>query len=80
VGGATGGVIGHFSRALSRDDVKDLGEMLDAGQAALIVIGKDRITAELEKAGLRALKRSEKELDVDSKDLQDELATAATAS
>ena len=78
VGGAAGGVIGHFSRALSRSDVKELGDMLDSGQAALIVIGKDKISAELEKAGLRALKRTEKELDVDSKDLQDQLTTAAS--
>lgn len=76
-GGATGGIIGHLSRALSRSDVKDLGEMLDAGQAALIVIGKDRISAELEKAGLRAAQRTEKELDVDAGDLQTQLTAAA---
>lgn len=73
-GGAAGGIIGHFSRALSRSDVKDLGELLDAGQAALIVIGKDRISAELEKAGLRAAKRTEKELSVDGGELQAQLA------
>ena len=78
-GGAVGGVIGHFSRGLSRSDVKDLGELLDAGQAALIVIGKDRISAELEKAGLRAGKRTEKELSVDSGDLQAQLSAATQA-
>lgn len=76
-GGATGGIIGHFSRGLSRSDVKDLGEMLDSGQAALIVIGKDRLADPLEKAGLHALKRTEKELAVDSADLQAQI-TAAT--
>ena len=79
-GGATGGIIGHFSRALSRSDVKDLGEMLDAGQAALIVIGKDRISDELVKAGLRAAQRTENELDVDAGDLQTPLTAAAQQS
>ncbi|MGO4105124.1 DUF1269 domain-containing protein [Leifsonia sp. YAF41] len=77
LGGATGGIIGHFSRALSRSDVKELGEMLDMGQAALIVIGKDKISAELEKAGLKATKRTEKQLDVDAGDLELQLAAAA---
>ena len=78
VGGATGGIIHHFSRALSRSDVKELGDLLDSGQAALIVIGKDRISAELEKAGLHAEKRTEKELSVDSGDLQSQLTQVAT--
>lgn len=76
-GGATGGIIGHFSRGLTRSDVKELGEMLDSGQAALIVVGKDRLADALEKAGLRALKRTEKELSVDAGDLQTQLTAVA---
>jgi uncharacterized membrane protein len=76
-GGATGGIIGHFSRGLSRDDVKDLGVLLDSGQAALIVVGKNRISAELEKAGIKAQKRVEKELSNEAGDLQTQLAAAA---
>jgi len=76
-GGVTGGIIGHFSRALSRSDLKELGEVLDDGQAALIVIGRDKLAGELEKAGLRAEKRTEKEISVDSEELNAELAAAA---
>lgn len=77
VGGATGGIIGHFSRGLSRDDVKELGVLIDSGQAALIVVGKNRLSAELEKAGIKAQKRIEKELSTEAGDLQTQLAAAA---
>ncbi|KFF61026.1 membrane protein [Cryobacterium sp. MLB-32] len=78
VGGATGGIIGHFTKALSRSDLKELGEVLDSGQAALIVIGRDKLGAELDKAGLRAQKRAEKEIEVDAGELDAQLSTAAS--
>ena len=37
-GAAIGAVAGHASGGMSRSDLKDLGEALDAGQAGLIVI------------------------------------------
>jgi uncharacterized membrane protein len=39
VGGAAGGLIGHLWHGMSRKDMKELGETLDEGQAALVVIG-----------------------------------------
>ena len=77
VGGATGGIIGHFTRGLSRGDVKDLGDLLDEGQAALIVLGKNPLADELDKAGLRAAKRTERKLEVDASDLETQLTAAA---
>ena len=79
VGGVTGGLIGHFHGGMSRKDVKELGEVLDAGEACLIVIGKDTLGEALEKADLKAQKRIEKRLDMDGNDLDKELADAATA-
>ena len=79
VGGVAGGLIGHFWRGMSRKDVKELGEMLDAGEACLIVIGKDKLEETLRKADLKAQKMIEKQLDVDGKDLEKELADAETA-
>jgi len=78
VGGAAGTVVGHFWRSLDRGDLKDLGEMLDSGEAALIVVGKDRLEEEFQKAGLVAQKHIQKELQVDTKALDKELAQAAT--
>jgi uncharacterized membrane protein len=37
-GAAIGGVAGHASGGMSRGDLKDLGETLDAGQAGLIAV------------------------------------------
>ena len=76
LGGVTGGLIGHFHGGMSRKDVKELGEMLDAGDAALIVIGRDKLDEQLQKAGLRAQKQIEKELKVDAKELDKQLAAA----
>ena len=42
VGAAAGGGLGHIFGGMSRGDAKELGEHLDQGQAALVVIGKSR--------------------------------------
>lgn len=76
VGGVTGGLIGHFHGGMSRKDVKELGELLDEGEAALIVIGRDRLDEQLQKAGLKAEKQVEKELKVDAEELDRQLAEA----
>ena len=39
VGSVVGGVAGHLWRGMSRGDLKDVGELLDEGQAALVVVG-----------------------------------------
>src|SRR3954452_12562980 len=39
VGGAVGGFGGHLWRGMSRKDVKELGDVIDEGQAALVVVG-----------------------------------------
>ena len=58
-------------------DAKELGEQLDAGQAALIVIGKSRVQEQLDKALTRAEKSEEREIDADAKELEKELDVAA---
>ncbi len=77
VGGAAGGVIGHLWKGLSRGDLKDLGEALDEGEAAIIVIGESKIEEQLEKAMKRANRMIEKELEADAKELEKELEKAA---
>ncbi len=76
VGGVAGGLIGHFWRGMSRKDVQELGEALDAGQALLIVVGRDKLSEELQKADLKAQKQVEKEIDMEGKDLDQALADA----
>ena len=76
VGGTAGGVVGHLWRGLSRGDLKDLGEMLDEGQATLIVIGRSKLGEQIEKAAARARKTSERELTADAEKLDAELQDA----
>lgn len=73
VGGVVGGVGGHLRKGISRGDAKELGELLEDGEAALIVIGESRLEEQLDKALQRAVKSIEKEIDADSKELKQEL-------
>ena len=76
VGGAAGGVIGHLHRGMSRGDLKDLGEALDDGEAALIVVGESKIDEQIEKATKRARKVVEKQVDADAEEFKRELENA----
>ena len=73
VGAAAGGGIGHALGGMSRGDAKELGEHLDDGQAALIVIGRSRVQEQLDKALKRAQKSEEREIDADGKELARQL-------
>ena len=69
VGGAVGGVSGHLWKGMSRSDVKEFGELIDAGQACLLVIGESTIESALEKAGLKPDKHVGKQVDASGKDV-----------
>ena len=50
--GASGGAVlgalsGHIQRGVSRDDLKELGEVLDAGEAGLVVVYTDSLADEV---------------------------------
>lgn len=77
VGAAVGGISGHLWRGMSRADVKELGEVLDDGQAALVVVGESKVEQFLNKAALRAEKHVARELNVDPKDLDQAVREAA---
>ena len=61
VGAAVGGVGGHLWRGMSRADVKEFGDVIDAGQAALVIVGESKVEQAVEKAGLKAEKHVAKE-------------------
>jgi len=69
VGAAVGGIGGHLWRGMSRADVKELGEIIDDGQAALLIIGESKLQQAVDKAALKAEKHVAKELDVSAKDV-----------
>ncbi len=76
VGGVIGGLGGHFRKGIPRDDAKELGDMIEAGQATLFVIGESRLEEQLDKALTRAEKSVEKEIDVDREEFKRELDEA----
>ena len=76
VGGAVGGLGGHFLEGLSRGDAREMGDLLKAGQAALIVIGESRMGAELDKVLTRAENSIEKQIGADREQLKRELEEA----
>lgn len=77
LGGAVGGVSGHLWRGMSRREVKELGDLIDDGQAALVVVGESKIQEAFDKAALHAAKQVEKELDVNPKDIDKVVQQAA---
>ena len=78
VGAGAGGVIGHLLHGISRSDLKELGEALDEGDAAVIVIGQSKLEEALRKATKRAVKQIEKQIDADADELKREIEAATT--
>ena len=77
VGAAVGGVGGHLWRGMSRADVKEFGDIIDDGQAALVIVGESKVEQAIDKAGLKAEKHVAKELDVSAKDVDKAVQEAA---
>jgi hypothetical protein len=61
---------------MSRSDLRELGEALDDGEAALVVIGKSKLEETLNKELRRAERTYEKEIDADQAQLRSELDQA----
>jgi uncharacterized membrane protein len=64
-GALLGALAGHAAAGMSRHDLKELGEQLDAGQAGLIVVGVEDVGARVEQAMKNAEKLERKQLQVD---------------
>jgi uncharacterized membrane protein len=69
-GAVLGAVAGHAAAGMSRSDLKELGERLDAGQAGLVVVGVADMGAKIEQAMRRAEKREAKELKADTAEIE----------
>lgn len=80
-GAGLGAWIGHLARGMSREDVREIGEMLGAGQAALIVIGIDKDAERVEKAAAKASRYVTKRVEADADAAEQEaLATMSAES
>ncbi len=78
-GAILGAVAGHAAAGMSRDDLKQLGEQLDTGEAGLVVVAVSDMGAKVQRAMKRADKLEEKQLKADTEELERD-AKAAGAS
>lgn len=78
-GGLIGGLVGHFWKGMSRKDVRELGEFIDDGEAALLVVGETALRAYVEEAITNASSQISREIVMDRKAFERELADAAKA-
>jgi uncharacterized membrane protein len=76
-GAVLGAVAGHAAAGMSRSDLKDLGEQLDAGEAGLVVVAVSDMGAKVKEAMRRAQKVEEKELKADTADIERDANAAA---
>jgi lambda repressor-like predicted transcriptional regulator len=63
---------------MSRADVKEFGEVIDDGTAALVVVGESTIEQAVDKAALKAEKHVAKDLDVEPSDIDAAVRQAAS--
>jgi uncharacterized membrane protein len=69
-GAGLGAIAGHVSGGMSRGDLKDLGETLDAGEAALVVAAASDVAAKVQAAMSQAEKIESKQAQIDPDQLE----------
>ena len=76
LGAMFGALAGHAVGGVSRSDLKDIGELLDNGQAGMVVIAATDVGDRVAGALKSARKSLVKDIQVDEKELEKELAAA----
>jgi uncharacterized membrane protein len=77
LGALDGAAIGHFREGLPRKDLKELGQTLNDGTAAVVVLAESTIAEAMQKVVKRASKQLEKEISGGAKELDREIDTIA---
>jgi hypothetical protein len=65
-----GALAGHAAAGMSRHDLKELGEHLDAGQAGLVVVGVSDMGAKIEREMKKARKVEARQLKADTAEIE----------
>ena len=78
-GAVIGGVAGHATGGLSRGDLKDLGETLDAGQAGLVVVYSFNLADQVAATVKAASRVISKETEIAADQLAEDIRTAEKA-
>ena len=75
-GAVLGSVAGHAAAGMSRKDLKELGEHLDAGQAGLVVVAVSDMGAKVEREMKKAQKVEERQLKADNAQIEADAKSA----
>ena len=75
-GAVLGAVAGHAAAGMSRHDLKELGEHLDAGQAGLVVVAVSDMGAKVERAMKQAQKAEARQLKADTAEIEADAKSA----
>ena len=70
LGAGAGALIGHLEGGMSRSDLKEVGEMLDESEAALIVVGEATLERAIDEATKRAKREMKKEVRADAREME----------
>lgn len=76
-GGALGAIIGHVHKGMPRGDIKELGELLDEGEAGIVLVAEMTIEEGLDKMLKQAAKVMKKEIQADADELKKEVDAAS---
>ena len=77
LGAGVGAVLGNFMKGMKRSDIEEVGNMLDEGQAGIILVGEVTIEEGMDRLMKRAAKVAKKEVDAQAKEIKDAIDEAA---
>ena len=72
-GSVGGAVAGKLWGGMSRAELKDLGQLLETGEWGLVIVGESLLDEFIDKALTKAVKRDQKAVKADNKELEKEL-------
>jgi uncharacterized membrane protein len=75
-GAALGAIAGHAAGGMSRSDLKELGEHLDAGQTGLVVVAAADVSSKVEAALERSSDIVKKQIEADQAAIDDDVKEA----
>ena len=70
LGAGAGALVGHLEGGMSREDIREVGEMLDNSEAALIVVGEATIERAVDDATRQAKRELKKEIRADAREME----------
>lgn len=76
-GAGVGAIIGHVHNGMPRSDIKELGEMLDEGEAGILYIGEATMEKGVEKQMKKASKVLRKEIKEETREMKRYMKEAA---